>query len=209
MGGKYGTSFSANFSRVNSISKDSISGSYIGETGTLGYKTNFFAPGKGTYYQDFNIDMTKKFNKKWKAIFTYLNQIYNKDVVEGHLNEYGLVYSNIAIADITWNITKIHSLRGEVQGLWTKQDKGNWLAGLLEFTISPKWFFSVQDQWNYGNDNSEQRLHYYLLSAGYTYNTSRVALSYGRQREGILCVGGVCRYVPAASGLTLTITSSF
>ena len=209
LGGTYGTSFSMNYSRVNSISKDSISGTYIGEPGTLGYKTNFFVPGRETYYQDFNIDMTKKFHKKWKAIFTYLNQIYNKDVVEGHLNEYGLVYSNIAIADITWNITKTHSLRGEVQGLWTKQDKGNWMAGLLEFTISPKWFFSVQDQWNYGNDDPNQRLHYYLLSAGFTYNTSRIALSYGRQREGILCVGGVCRYVPAASGITLTITSSF
>jgi hypothetical protein len=107
------------------------------------------------------------------------------------------------------NITKIHSLRGEVQGLWTKQDKGNWVAGLLEFTISPKWFFSIQDQWNYGNDDPNQRLHYYLLSAGFTHNTSRIAVSYGRQREGILCVGGVCRYVPAASGITLTITSSF
>ena len=209
LGGKYGTSFSMNYSRVNSITKDSISGTYIGEPGTLGYTTNFFNPGTETYYQDFNVDMTKKFNKKWKSIFTYLNQIYNKDVVEGHLNEYGLVYCNIAIADITWNITKIHSLRGEVQGLWTKQDKGNWMAGLLEFTISPKWFFSVQDQWNYGNDDPNQRLHYYLISAGYTYNTSRIALSYGRQREGILCVGGVCRYVPAASGITLTITSSF
>jgi hypothetical protein len=153
--------------------------------------------------------MTKKFSKKWKTIFTYLNQIYNKDIVEGHLGEYGLVYSNIAIADITWNITTKHSLRGEVQGLWTKQDKGNWLAGLVEYTISPKWFFSVQDQWNYGNDDPEQQIHYFLFSAGYTYNTSRIALSYGRQREGILCVGGVCRYVPAASGVTLTITSSF
>ena len=209
LGGKYGTSFSMNYSRVNSISKDSVPGAYIGESGTLGYSTNFFVPGDEVYYQDFNIDMTKKFSKKWKTIFTYLNQIYNKDIVEGHLGEYGLVYSNIAIADITWNITTKHSLRGEVQGLWTKQDKGNWLAGLVEYTISPKWFFSVQDQWNYGNDDPEQQIHYFLFSAGYNYNTSRIALSYGRQREGILCVGGVCRYVPAASGVTLTITSSF
>jgi hypothetical protein len=34
-------------------------------------------------------------------------------------------------------------------------------------------------------------------------------LAYGRQREGLLCVGGVCRQVPAASGFMLTITSSF
>jgi hypothetical protein len=125
------------------------------------------------------------------------------------VNEYGLVRSNIGIADITCNLTNKYSLRAEIQGLWTKQDKGNWAAALLEFTIAPQWFFSVQDQWNYGNKDKTQQLHYYLISAGYTYNTSRISLSYGRQREGILCVGGVCRYVPAATGLTLTVNSSF
>ncbi len=209
LGGKYGMSLWVNFSRVTSISKDSLPGMLMNQTGTDGYTTNFFTPGKELYYQDLNVEVTKKFNKRWKMILTYLNQCYNKDIVEGHFNEYGIVYSNIGIADITWNVTQKHSLRAEFQGLWTRQDKGNWMAGLLEYTIAPKWFFSVQDQWNYGNDISSQRLHYYLLSAGYTYNTSRIALSYGRQREGILCVGGVCRYVPAASGVTLTVTSSF
>ncbi|MCX6247559.1 MAG: DUF6029 family protein [Bacteroidetes bacterium] len=214
LGGKSGLTFAVNFSNVNSLSKDSIYVSGINETtinqpGTLGYKTNFFTPGKEKYYQDLNIEVDKKFSKRWKGIFMYLYQTYNKDVVEGHLNEYGIIYSNIGIADITCNLTNRFSLRGEFQGLWTKQDKGNWAAGLLEFTIAPQWFFSIQDQWNYGNSDKNLQLHYYLFSAGYTYNTSRIALSYGRQREGILCVGGVCRYVPAASGLTLTITSSF
>ena len=208
--GKYtGMTFELNFSRVTSIKKDTIPETNMNESGTLGYKTNFFIPGKDLYYQDLNFDITSKFSKKWKGILTLLQQIYNKDVVEGHLNEYGLVHAFISISDVTWNITTKYSLRGELQGLWSKQDKGNWLAGLLELTISPTWFFSIQDQWNYGNTEKNQQLHYYLISAGYTYNTSRIALSYGRQREGILCVGGVCRYVPAASGLTLTLTSSF
>jgi len=181
----------------------------LNRAGTTGYKSNFFSPGKEVYYQDLNIEIDKKFSKRWKGIFMYLNQVYNKEVVEGHSTDYGLVHANIGIADITCNLTHIYSLRAEIQGLWTKQDKGNWVAGLLEFTIAPKWFFSVQDQWNYGNTDTKQQLHYYLVSAGYTYNTSRISLSYGRQREGILCVGGVCRYVPAASGLTLTVNSSF
>ena len=209
LGGKHGMTINAGYAQVNSIKKDSLSGIAIGEPGTLGYKTTFFAPGDELYYKDLNVEVTKKFSKKWKGIFTYLNQVYNKDVVEGHLNEYGLIYSNIGIADITWNATTKYSLRGEIQGLWTHGDKGNWAAGLLEFTISPQWFFSIQDQWNYGNEDTNQRLHYLVISAGYTHNTSRIALSYGRQREGILCVGGVCRYVPAASGFTLTLTSSF
>jgi hypothetical protein len=214
LGGRSGLTFAVNFSRVNSLSRDSIfvssiNGMALNRAGTSGYKTNFFSPGKEVYYQDLNIEIDKKFSKRWKGIFSYLNQIYNKDVIEGHLNEYGLIHSNIGIIDLTCNMTNKFSLRGEFQGLWTKQDKGNWAAVLLEFTIAPKWFFSVQDQWNYGNKDQSLQLHYYLFSAGYTYNTSRISLSYGRQREGILCVGGVCRYVPAASGITLTVNSSF
>ena len=165
--------------------------------------------GNTVYYQDFNVEVTKKFSKKWLGIFSYLNQTYNKDIIEGHVNEYGDVYANIGIADVTYNITTKHSIRAELEGLWTKQDNGNWAAGLLEYTISPAWFFSVQDQWNYGNSASNLRIHYFLVNAGYTYHTTRISLSYGRQRAGLLCVGGVCRYVPAASGATLTITSSF
>jgi hypothetical protein len=210
LGGKTGWTIAVNYCQINSLSVDSIDeNTYIGRSGTLGYTTNFFTPGDELYYRDFNVEVDKKFGKKWKGIFTYLNQAYNKDVIEGHNNEYGTIYANIGIVDLTYNITKKYSIRGELQGLWTKQDKGNWTAGLLEFTISPEWFFSVQDQWNYGNAVASQQIHYFLVNAGYIYNTTRISLSYGRQREGILCVGGVCRYVPAASGLTLTVSSSF
>jgi hypothetical protein len=210
LGGKNGMSVALNFSQVNGLDKVALNDTTpLGNPGTLGYSVSFPGMGKELYYQEANVEVTKKFGKSWKGIFTYLYQSYNKDVVEGHLDEYGIIYSQIGVVDLTWNMTKKYSLRGELQGLWTKQDKGNWIAGLLELTISPKWFFSVQDQWNYGNTDNSQRLHYYLISATYVQNTSRIALSYGRQREGIICVGGVCRYVPASSGLTLTLTTSF
>jgi hypothetical protein len=203
-------SIAANFSQVNGIQKNQLNDTtLIGQTGTLGYKSSFYGIGKTLYYQDANVEVTKKFGKKWKGIFTYLYQSYNKDVVEGHVNQYGIIYSNIGIADLAWSITRKHNLRLELQGLWTKQDKGNWAAAMLEFTISPDWFFSVMDQYNYGNSDNGQQLNYYLISAGYTNHTSRIALSWGRQREGIICVGGVCRFVPATNGLTLTVTSSF
>lgn len=210
IGGKTGWTIDVNYSQVNSNDTYPVNDTTpLDASGTLGHKTHFFQMGNTIYYQDFNIEITKKFLKKWTGIFSYLNQTYNKDVIEGHLNEYGDVYANIGVADITYNISRKYSLRGELEGLWTKQDKGNWLAGLLEFTISPEWFFSIQDQWNYGNSDANQKIHYYLVNAGFIYNTTRISLSYGRQRAGLLCVGGVCRYVPAASGATLTITSSF
>ncbi len=210
LGGKTGLSIAANFSQVNGLKQKALNDStVIGQTGTLGYKTTVYGFGNKLYYQDGNVEVSKKFSSRWKGIFTYLHQAYNKDVVEGHVDQYGIVYSHIGIADIAWSITKKLNLRWEVQGLWTKQDKGNWVAGLAEVTISPAWFFSVMDQYNFGNNIPSQRLNYYLVSAGYTNHTSRVAISWGRQREGIICVGGVCRYVPATNGVTLTITSSF
>ncbi|MEI7661650.1 MAG: DUF6029 family protein, partial [Bacteroidota bacterium] len=210
LGGKTGLSFALNGSKVTGIKKTRLDESTsIGQTGTLGYKSTFFGMGNTLYYQDNNIEVSKKFSKKWSGIFTLLYQAYNKDVVEGHVDQYGIVYSKIGIADISWSITKKHNLRWEIQGLLTKQDKGNWIAGLVELTISPDWFFSVQDQYNVGNKIPAQRLNYYLVSAGYTNHTSRFSLSWGRQREGIICVGGVCRYVPATNGITMTLTTSF
>jgi len=211
LGGKYGINVAINFSQVNNIKKSPLNDTtQVNTPGTLGYKTSPFAVDwKDVFYQDVNIEVTKKFNKTWKGIFAYYYMTYNKDVIEGHLDEYGTVYSNIGVVDVTCNITKKYSLRGELQGLWTKQDKGNWLAGMLELTISPKWFFSISDQWNLGNPVSNLQLHYYNISAGFIYNTTRIALGYGRQREGIVCVGGVCRYVPESTGFTLTINSSF
>ncbi|HTX89443.1 MAG TPA: DUF6029 family protein [Bacteroidales bacterium] len=210
MGGKTGITFALNYSLVNSINKKPVNDTtYVGEPGTLGYQTGFFSVGNNNYYQDLNLEVTKKFGKKAKGIFTYLYQVYNKDVIEGHVNEYGTVFANIGIADVSWYVTKKTTLRWEAQGLWTKQDKGNWLAGLMELTLSPNWFASVQDQWNYGNSDKSQQLHYFLVSAGYTHRSTRISLSYGRQREGILCVGGVCRQVPASSGFTLSLSTNF
>ncbi|MCK4638139.1 MAG: hypothetical protein KAT33_01840, partial [Bacteroidales bacterium] len=209
LGGKYGTTIAVNFSVVNSINKQKINDTIpIDEYGTLGYKSDFFKLGDTKYFEDFNIEITKKISKKWKLIASYLNITYNIEVVEGHPGE-EMVHANIGILDLTYKFTPKKSLRFEYQQLFTKQDKGDWLAFMLEYTIAPKWFFSVMDQYNYGNPDNNKQLHYYTISAGYTKKANRIALSYGRQRQGIICVGGVCREVPASNGLTLTISSSF
>ena len=90
-----------------------------------------------------------------------------------------------------------------------RQDKGHWATLLVEYTWSPHFFFAIMDQWNYGNPIASQRLHYLIGSAGYTFGSSRLMVTYGRQREGIFCIGGVCRPVPATNGLTVSFTSSF
>ncbi len=209
LGGTYGTTVSVNYANVNSIETKPINAETpVNKKGTLGYTSSFFKIGEETYFQDFNIEVTHKFSKSWKAIFNYLNLVYNQAVIEGHPG-IPMVYANVAIADITYKFNEKNSLRTELQSLTTKQDKGNWVMALFEFTIAPKWFFSVMDQYNYGNEETDQQLHYYFASVGFNKGSNRISLAYGRQREGILCVGGVCRAVPASNGLQLSITSTF
>jgi len=209
LGGKYGTDVTINFSKVQALDKQAINDTtLIDESGTLGYTSDFFKLGEAVFFHDFNIDISHKFNKKWKAILNYINQSYNIDIVEGHPGA-PMVYADIFVADITYKFNDKHALRCEFQSLTTNQDKGDWAAIVAEYTFAPRWFVSVMDLYNYGNEDSKQQLHYYLGSVGYTKGPTRIAFSYGRQREGIICVGGVCRQVPASNGLQISLTSSF
>jgi hypothetical protein len=210
LGGKYGTSLEVSYSLVNNIKKEQIqAGIPIDSTGTEGYHSPFFTLGDEKYFEDIKIQATKKVTNRFKFIAAYFKQVYDKDVIEGHTNEYGKIYTNIGVLDLTYRINDKNAIRAELQALFTKQDKGNWIGGTLEYTISPKWFFSVMDEYNYGNDDPDSQLHYYSFSVGYTQKSTRLALNFGRQREGLLCVGGICRYVPAFTGIGLTLTSNF
>ena len=70
------------------------------------------------------------------------------------------------------------------------------------------------DEYNYKSTSSTEfvggaRPHFYAANVAYVLGAHRVALSVGRQRAGLLCVGGICRVVPASNGITLSINSSF
>ena len=114
-----------------------------------------------------------------------------------------------SILETSFKISSKRNIRTELQHLFTEQDQNNWALLLVEYSVSPHWFFAAFDQWNYGNEVSEKRFHYYTASFGYVRGSNRIQLSYGRQRAGILCVGGVCRQVPASNGFAMSITSSF
>jgi len=209
IGGKYGMGITVNYSQINDIAREKANDTaYIGQSGTMGWKSDFFKFGDQIFNRDLTIEIDKKFSKKFKSIFKYIYQDYDIATILGHTGDPN-VKANIAIVDMTWKITSKKSIRWELQGLWTTEDKGDWAAALVEYTISPHWFFTVADQFNYGNKHSNERIHYYTGSFGYTLKTTRFALTYGRQREGVVCVGGVCRQVPASSGFYVTISSSF
>ena len=224
LGGKYGTKVTFNYSQVNDIVRDSIT--YNGQKvlnrkGTMGYTSPFFGIGDKVFYRDINLEIDKKISKKWSFIAQYINLIYDMPTIEGHGTT---VKADIAFLDLTYKINSRNSIRMELQHLWDcigsgyeveKGDeesfikRGNWFSALLEYSIAPKWFVSIADKYNYGNPVAEYRDHYYTASVGFIKDSTRITLSGGRQSEGMICVGGVCRKVPASSGVSLTVTTSF
>ena len=160
------------------------------------------------YFGDFNIEVSRKLSHKFKVMLIYANQIYNKAIVQV---EPGVpkIYSQIGMTELSYKISSSKSIRMELQHLYTKQDSGSWAMGLIEYGAGEHWLLSAQEQYNYGNRDPERRLSYYNATVVYVKSGTRIALGYGRTREGIFCVGGVCRNVPASNGLVLSVTSSF
>jgi hypothetical protein len=93
--------------------------------------------------------------------------------------------------------------------MWADSDLKNWAGAMAEFNFNSKLSFYVYDMYNYGNDDKEKQIHYYNLGGSYRKGSSRIALNYGRQRGGLVCVGGVCRFVPQSKGISLSLSTTF
>ena len=106
-------------------------------------------------------------------------------------------------------MSKGKALRFELQHLWTQDDRKNWVGGTVEFNVNSSLAFYINDIYNYGSDNVLEKIHYYNVGSSYIFGAHRVALNYGRQRGGLICVGGVCRFVPESSGLSASVVLSF
>ena len=198
LGGKYGTKVAVNASNWFALAGDF----YLPKKD---YKTDFLALGE-KYFSDYNIEITKKISDKWHTGFTYINQYYNTKLIA---ETYGLVKTNIIAGEATYKLNTSRSLRFQAEHMWADADKKNWAAATVEFNLNSKWSFFGMDMYNYGNDDTELRNHYYNFGGAFRKNATRIALNYGRQRGGLVCVGGVCRNVPESSGIGLSLSTAF
>ena len=197
LGGKYGTTAKVNFSHVHSVRKNGA-----GEIGTDGYGSPFWAWGDATYYQDIDIQVEKRLAKDTKLNLMYMYQRYNQTLLEGHG---GMLNSHIFVADVKQKLSPNTTLRVEGQYLASKDGDKDWLFGLAELSLAPHWMFTLSDLYNVGNT----RVHYYQGYVTYSGGAHRLQLGYGRTRAGFNCSGGVCRYIPATKGLTLSYNYNF
>jgi len=244
LGGKYGVEITVNYSQANGLNQYPVGDSSDARTfysskwdfkelsGKKHHTDSILRDGKYStqdvsyndhfrYYQDFFIEINKKFTKKIKGTFVYSHQFYNRNIIQGGAATAGFksLNSDIFLLDLTYKYKAGSAIRFETQFLLTPEKdvitnsnevaRGNWATGMLEWSINSNWFVAVFDQWNYGHPDENLRIHYYLLNAGYNSGPHRFSVSYGKQSAGIFCVGGVCRNVPASNGLSISLTSSF
>lgn len=206
LGGKYGTKVKLNFSYIRGIEQKPVDG---GGRGTDGYTSSFWKWGDERNYQDFNIQLEKKLTRSFDIHLMYMNQFYNNNVLKAiereDRQEVGMVHSNIFVAEGKYRFNKNFTLRGEAQYLTTGEAQGDWAYGLLELSILPHWMITASDMYNVG----ETGLHYYQGLVTFTAGAHRLQVGYGRTRAGYNCAGGVCRYVPATKGFTLSYNFNF
>ena len=204
LGGKYGAKFALNFSYWAGLD-----GNYTQDNPDAGilpnYEVNLLGFGD-KYFSDFSIEIRKKWTPKWRSIFYFVNQSYNKKVIEGS----GImINSNIGVIESTHKLSNGKSLRLEIQKLNSDSAKHDWTGGTIEYNINSKFSVYVNDIYNNGSDSNTEKTHFFNLGGSYTKGATRLGLNYGRQRAGLLCVGGVCRFVAEATGLTANLTMSF
>lgn len=207
LGGKYGMNVKVNFSHVHAIDMNYKSSTALpdltpGSWGTDGYGSAFWKWGDKTFYQDLNVQVERRIAKGFKLNFMYMNQFYNKTVVEG---EGGMIHSNIFVADGLFTINPKTKLRVEAQYLTTGEDEGDWIYGLAELSLAPHWMITASDMYNAG----ETKEHYWQTYLTYNIKSHRIQLGWGRTRAGYNCSGGVCRYIPQTKGFTVSYNYNF
>lgn len=207
LGGKTGTTVFFNF-----CSWYNLDGEYIyyqpisAEDPTLysDYNTTFFGSSQ-KYYSDYNLELNKKINDKLSGNFTYINQYYNGEAIGGGK----LVKTNIIATDFTYLLNESRSFKIQAEHMWADADMHNWVSGGVEFFYNPRISFYITDAYNYGNLIESDQTHYFNIGGSYTKGALRVALNYGKQRGGLVCVGGVCRYVPENVGVGINLNYTF
>lgn len=183
LGGKRGMKLHANFSTYYTLHEEGS------------------AKAGNMLYRNINVDLEKQFSRKFKMYLMWAYQEYNPS----HGVNKTTHLANIFVADLTYKFSSNFSTRLELQYLKTYEDEKDWMAALLEVNFAPHWSIYGSDMYNHG----DTKVHYYNAGVSYTKSRTRVALSYGRNRAGYVCSGGVCRMIPAYTGGNLTVTISF
>lgn len=216
LGGRYGTTMKLHASQIFALGLKSIASASPFERtnsalmGTDGTQSQgFFAFGQ-TLYREIGVDLDRRLSRPLHLHLSYLHQVYDKTAIEG---KGGNILTHIGIGELRWKVSRDWNIRTELQYLHTLQDQGDWTSALVEISAFHDWMFTLADQYNAHVYSSAlhraSAVHYLQGFLTYTAGMHRLQIGYGRTRAGYNCAGGVCRYIPAQRGWTLSYNLTF
>lgn len=216
LAGRYGTTLKLHASQIFALGLKSIaSTSPLERTnaaliGTDGAQSQGFFAFDQTLYREIGLDLDRRLSRPLHLHLSYLHQVYDKTAIEG---KGGNILTHIGIGELRWKVSRDWNIRTELQYLHTRQDQGDWTSALVEISGFHDWMFTLADQYNAHVFSSalhrESAVHYLQGFLTYTAGMHRLQIGYGRTRAGYNCAGGVCRYIPAQRGWTLSYNLTF
>ena len=129
-----------------------------------------------------------------------------------------IVKTDILGAEFDYKMKNGKAAKLTLEHMWADSDRKNWMAFMLEYNFNTKYSVFVSDMYNYGYDENANLIdhitdpfdiHFYNFGGACKKGSTRFALNYGRQRGGLVCAGGVCRFVPPSTGISLSFNTAF
>jgi hypothetical protein len=175
-------------------------------------------------YRDLDFEFNYKPNNKYLFLWGLQIQNYNQEVYQ-EKPDVPMINAFIPYFEALYTIDRRKSLRVEAQYMYVgmdetagyRQDYGQWLFAQVEYSIAPKWTFTVSDMYNVDpgklspsdDQGNKLKIHYPRFDLFFNQKNNRYSLSYVKQVEGIVCTGGICRLEPAFNGVRFTLNSTF
>ena len=171
------------------------------------------------YYVNDDLDLSIGVQRKENTIF------YDRLQFEIPTPTIEVYESTTGMVEATYNLSQRSTLHAilEVQGVYDskKVTDGNDSLGItpsdgrftnslltLEYSRSPKWSANARLEWTSTDKEQEGRQVWPVV--GGTYRIGRahtLGAQYGWERGGVICTGGVCRFINPFTGFRLSLTS--
>lgn len=164
--------------------------------------SNYLSLSDTLLYRDYSVEIEKKFSTGFKTNISFISQYYNYGAITGGSE---IIKSNIAVIESLIPLKGNVWLKIELSELFPIKNENEWSYLMSEISFAPKWTFYVSDM----IEHTQSKIHYYNVGLSFTKNTTRMSINWGRNKEGLQCAGGLCRYVPAYSGIGISLSTTF
>lgn len=148
-------------------------------------------------YRDINLEVEKRWNKRLKTV-AFVSIQENSPT---HGDRKATNAQNVFVLDGVYRSSGKLSYRFQAQYLYSQELTKDWMAASAEVSSTAGWSVHIQDMYNHGSTLE----HYFDAGLSWSHEGLKIDVSYGHQRAGLVCSGGVCRWQPEYTGAMLRL----